>query len=152
MVLVHTVKVDILIIRQVLAEHKVTTFASLRKMDPGLIETVRIFSRLAELFIELFQWLNRKPPFGHEVLAAVKQLPQYTLNLCEIDVSKHIDAVEVELSIECGVVREGKVSGFKKSKKPKRYDQTVVLTLTSDNNFIDFRRISWVHDYVQYSI
>ncbi|KAI0807705.1 P-loop containing nucleoside triphosphate hydrolase protein [Fomes fomentarius] len=112
--------------RSVLAEHNVTTFAALRNMDPGRIE----------------QLLNRKSPFGYEVLAAVNQLPQFTLDVIEDGVSTGKNGVEVELSIVCGLVREVKACGSKKNKKHKRHDMAMVLTLTSDNNFIDFRRIS----------
>ena len=88
------------------------------------------------------QYLNRKSPFGQEVLAAANQLPQYTLSVTEIDVSAQKDGVDVELSIECGLVREPRAQASKKNKKHKRHDMTTVLTLTSDNNFVDFRRIS----------
>ncbi|KAI0372960.1 P-loop containing nucleoside triphosphate hydrolase protein [Pilatotrama ljubarskyi] len=111
---------------KVLAEHNVTTFAALRRMDPGLIET----------------YLNRKPPFGHELLTSVAQLPQYTVAITEIDVSTRKDGVEVALSVDCGLARDIKAPKWKKAKKQKRWDMTLVLTLTSDNAFIDFRRIS----------
>ncbi|RDX56453.1 P-loop containing nucleoside triphosphate hydrolase protein [Lentinus brumalis] len=110
----------------VLAEHNVTSFAALRKMDPARIEML----------------LNRKPPFGHDILAAANNLPQYTLMLSEIDVSTRKDGVEVELSVQCGLLRDVKAAKSKKNKKTKRYDMTLVLTLTSDHNFVDFRRIS----------
>ncbi|KAH9857195.1 P-loop containing nucleoside triphosphate hydrolase protein [Lenzites betulinus] len=110
----------------VLAEHNVTTFAALRRMDPGLIES----------------YLNRKPPFGHDILASVNQLPQYTVGITEIDTTPQKDGVEVELSIDCGLVRDVKAPKTKKNKKQRRWDLTMVLTLTSDNNFVDFRRIS----------
>ncbi|KAI0664683.1 P-loop containing nucleoside triphosphate hydrolase protein [Cubamyces menziesii] len=110
----------------VLAEHKVTTFAALRRMDPTNIENL----------------LNRKPPFGQELLATVNQLPQYTITITESDISTQDDGVEVTLSMECGLVRDIKPSKAKKAKKQKRWDMTLVLTLTSDHTFIDFRRIS----------
>ncbi|KAI0333545.1 P-loop containing nucleoside triphosphate hydrolase protein [Cubamyces sp. BRFM 1775] len=111
---------------KVLAEHKVTTFAALRKMDPTHIENL----------------LNRKPPFGQELLATIHQLPQYTLSITESDISAENDGVEVTLSMECGLIRDTKGSKAKKTKKQKRWDMTLVLTLTSDNTFVDFRRIS----------
>ncbi|KAI9069106.1 P-loop containing nucleoside triphosphate hydrolase protein [Trametes sanguinea] len=113
---------------KVLAENKVTTFAALRRMDPGLIEKL----------------LNRKPPFGHEVLASVDQLPRYTVTISEEDMSVQKDGVEVELSIECGLAQNMKNQKAKKGKKQRRWDMTLVLTLTSDNTFVDFRRISTV--------
>ncbi|KAH9901512.1 P-loop containing nucleoside triphosphate hydrolase protein [Cubamyces lactineus] len=112
--------------RSVLAEHKVTTFAALRKMDPTHIENL----------------LNRKSPFGQELLTTVNQLPQYTITITESDMSTQDDGVEVTLSMECGLFRDTKPPRTKKAKKQKRWDMTLVLTLTSDNTFIDFRRIS----------
>ncbi|KAI0362446.1 P-loop containing nucleoside triphosphate hydrolase protein [Trametes cingulata] len=112
--------------RSVLAEHNITTFAALRRMDPGLIET----------------YLNRKPPFGHDLLASVAQLPQYTVTISETDMSIRRDGLEVGLSVDCGLVRDIKVAKGKKAKKQKRWDMTLLLTLTSDNAFVDFRRIS----------
>ncbi|KAM5532095.1 hypothetical protein V8D89_014259 [Ganoderma adspersum] len=111
---------------KVLAENNITTFAALRKKDPAFIEML----------------LNRKPPFGHDVLFAVNQLPQYRVSISEIDASAKEDGVEVELSIQCGLVQNLKAPGLKKSRKQKRRDMTIVLTLTSDSVFIDFRRIS----------
>ncbi|KAI0822838.1 P-loop containing nucleoside triphosphate hydrolase protein [Trametes gibbosa] len=112
--------------RSVLAEHNVTTFAALRRMDPHLIES----------------YLNRKAPFGHDLLASVNQLPQYTISISEIDNTIKEDGIEVELSIDCGLVRDIKAPKSKKIKKQRRWDLTMVLTLTSDNTFVDFRRIS----------
>lgn len=63
--------------------------------------------------------------------------------LTEIDITPQKDCVEVELSVECGLVQDVKAVKSKKSKKIKRYDMTLVLTLTSDHNFVDFRRISY---------
>ncbi|KAI0748557.1 Sec63 Brl domain-containing protein [Daedaleopsis nitida] len=111
---------------KVLAEHKITTFAALMKTDPSVIETL----------------LNRKPPFGHDILVAVKQLPQCTVDLSEINVTTREEGVDVELAIECSLLRDIKSQHSRKSKKHKRHDMTMVLTLTSDNNFVDFRRIS----------
>ncbi|KAI0647359.1 P-loop containing nucleoside triphosphate hydrolase protein [Trametes meyenii] len=110
----------------VLAEHNISTFAALRKTDPILIE----------------QLLNRKSPFGHDLLATVNQLPQYTIAISEENTTCGKDGVEVELSVECALVRDPKVPKARKVKKQKRWDMTLVLTLTSDNTFIDFRRIS----------
>ncbi|KAL7283636.1 hypothetical protein ACG7TL_003072 [Trametes sanguinea] len=131
---------------KVLAENKVTTFAALRRMDPGLIEKVYSFTQflLNALALTMEQLLNRKPPFGHEVLASVNQLPRYTVTISEEDMSVKEDGVEVELSIECGLAQNLQTHKSKKGKKQRRWDMTLVLTLTSDNTFVDFRRISTV--------
>ncbi|EMD38220.1 hypothetical protein CERSUDRAFT_48078, partial [Gelatoporia subvermispora B] len=87
--------------------------------------------------------LNRKPPFGHELLAYVKEFPQYELSITEEEVtpSDGDRPVQVELSIRCAALLSD--PGHTKHKK-NRYrgsDTTTVLTLTSDHEFIDFRRI-----------
>lgn len=77
------------------------------------------------------------------MLAAAREFPSYTLKITELKV--HSDGgrtpVDVELSIECGLAEE---TGPTKAKKQKsRFTHmTSVLTLTSDNVFVDFRRIS----------
>ena len=88
------------------------------------------------------QLLNRRPPFGFSVLASVAEFPLYSLNVKETDIfSDGTDPVQVHLLVECGLVDE--VSPSIKPKKHSRHAMsiTVVLTLTSDMDMIDFRRI-----------
>ncbi|KAJ3970368.1 hypothetical protein EV361DRAFT_802192 [Lentinula raphanica] len=112
----------------VLAEHGITSISTLRKQDPLRLETL----------------LNRNPPFGLDMLAAAREFPQYTLKIDEI--RTHSDQgrtpVDVELSIECGLVQEAGPTKPKKQKITRFSHMTSVLTLTSDNQFVDFRRIS----------
>lgn len=87
--------------------------------------------------------LNRRPPFGHEVLAFVKSLPEYFIQVEEISITKSDGAspVEVELSITVGVNDDTGVDVAKSKKgKPKFRDWTMILSLTSDLDFVDFRR------------
>ncbi|TCD63539.1 Sec63 [Steccherinum ochraceum] len=109
---------------KVLAEHGITSIASLRAQDTLRIE----------------QLMNRKPPFGNELLAKLKNYPRYTLSVTEASVtpSDGQSPVEVELSIQCGLVQEG---GFMPKKKPMRGGEwTVVFACNSDLDYIDFRR------------
>lgn len=89
--------------------------------------------------------LNRRPPFGLEMLTAVREFPLYTLRVTETEVrtSKGHNPVEIDLSIECGIADDtgGHPKTSKKS-KARSYNMTAVLTLTSDKDLIDFRRIS----------
>ncbi|EPS99015.1 hypothetical protein FOMPIDRAFT_1031123 [Fomitopsis schrenkii] len=111
----------------VLAGHGVTTIAALRQQDPLRLEVM----------------LNRRPPFGLNVIAAVKQLPQYTLRVVETSLvsQKTQGPVEVELEVECGMIVERDAAPTKKS-KARTSDMTLVLTVTSELDFVDFRRIS----------
>ncbi|OSX65591.1 hypothetical protein POSPLADRAFT_1044921 [Postia placenta MAD-698-R-SB12] len=86
--------------------------------------------------------LNRRPPFGHEVIAAVQQFPQYLLNINEVDLATFAGKkpIQVELSIKCGLT-ENLSSNKPKRAKDKSSDMTIVFTVTSDLDFLDFRRI-----------
>ncbi|KAJ3551777.1 hypothetical protein NM688_g4511 [Phlebia brevispora] len=107
--------------------HGIISFAALAKQDPMRIEVL----------------LNRKPPFGHQILAFVKQLPKYWVKVKQIEVtaSDGQQPIELELAIECGVEEESDAPKINKPKSKFR-DTTLVLTTTSDLDFIDFRRIS----------
>lgn len=76
------------------------------------------------------------------MLASVQELPQYFLKITQLGLSSNggKDPVELELSIECGLVEEQ--SGFKsKKQKGRALNMTTVLVLTSDLDLFDFRRI-----------
>ncbi|KAJ7074112.1 hypothetical protein C8F01DRAFT_1360827 [Mycena amicta] len=112
---------------KVLAENGITSFALLAKQEPYRIETL----------------LNRRSPFGLEVLASVNELPAYVVTINEVEVHSNggKDPVEIDLSITCGL--EGAMTSSGKSKKQKglRTQMTAIATLTSDLEFLDFRRI-----------
>jgi ATP-dependent DNA helicase HFM1/MER3 len=89
------------------------------------------------------QLLNRRSPFGYEVIASANEFPQYSVTITEVDVYENgkDDPVEVELSIECGLTAEQTITGKLKKQKNRGANTTVVLTLNSDLDLIDFRRI-----------
>jgi ATP-dependent DNA helicase HFM1/MER3 len=91
------------------------------------------------------QLLNRRSPFGFEVLAAAQELPKYALSITEVDVTSLPGGhkpVEVELSVDCSLATDQSFSACKaKKQKGRASNMTTVLTLTSDLDFIDFRRI-----------
>ncbi|KII88121.1 hypothetical protein PLICRDRAFT_698570 [Plicaturopsis crispa FD-325 SS-3] len=111
---------------KVLAEAGIVSFPTLRKQNAHRIETL----------------LNRKSPFGLEILASTTNFPQYSLKIDKLDVSSSggQGPVEVELSIEC-TLKVDNPPGWKAKKVKKGTDMTSVLTLTSDLDYIDFRRI-----------
>ncbi|KAF9265706.1 P-loop containing nucleoside triphosphate hydrolase protein, partial [Marasmius fiardii PR-910] len=113
----------------VLTEHGITSLEILRKQDTLRLEAL----------------LNRRPPFGLQLLAAVKEFPLYSLKVVEKELYSGggKKPVEVILGISCGLLEApGDASSKVKKTKPTRFaNMTVVLTLTSDNQFIDFRRI-----------
>ncbi|KAI6028575.1 hypothetical protein F5J12DRAFT_889093 [Pisolithus orientalis] len=119
---------------KVLAEHGIGSIQKLVEIPAFRIEEL----------------LNRRPPFGSEVLAAAKEFPKYFLSVKETKTvpSDGENPVEVELTIECGLVPDSMMP--RKAKVPKRAgaEMTTLLTLTSDLTFVDFRRIGRVsHAY-----
>lgn len=84
--------------------------------------------------------LNRRPPFGLEILASVKEFPQYRLSIKEIEVTKKSGSTEVDLEVECGLLAY-ETNVTRKKSKGFGLPMTTILTLTSDMDLIDFRRI-----------
>jgi ATP-dependent DNA helicase HFM1/MER3 len=86
--------------------------------------------------------LNRRSPFGYDILECLRQFPQYKLNFVPTSVEsrKGKGPVEVDLDIECGLVQELVKSNLKKG-KGRMTEMTSVLTVNSDNEYIDYRRI-----------
>lgn len=111
---------------KVLAEHGIASLCALRSQTPLRIETL----------------LNRRPPFGLEVLACANELPQYRLNITELGMrsSAGKGPIEVDISIDCSLLEPSQVIKVKRQKH-RVIDMTAVLTLTSTSDFIDFRRI-----------
>jgi ATP-dependent DNA helicase HFM1/MER3 len=104
--------------------------------------------RLCSIVTEVLgsQLLNRKTPFGHEVLAFLQELPDYSLIL---DIPKNGIStfsggrpVMVDLDIQCCLAQE--LGRAKMKSKSRSHGMTSILTTTSDLEFIDFRRISFV--------
>lgn len=76
-------------------------------------------------------------------------MPRYCVSLQEIDV--HLGGgkqpVEVEISITCALANPqqyGVKPSDYKGKSRRTYDMTSVLTISSDYDFVDYRRIQWV--------
>ncbi|TFK76347.1 P-loop containing nucleoside triphosphate hydrolase protein [Pluteus cervinus] len=108
---------------KVLAEHGVTSLRSLRAKDQAWLETV----------------LNRRSPFGLEILTSAHQIPDYSLKIDEIHVtpSTNGNPVTIELSVGCALqARE-----TREQKKVRDAGMTTILTLNSDLDLLDFRRI-----------
>jgi hypothetical protein len=91
------------------------------------------------------QMLNKKQSSGFKILSAVRELPQYSVTVHELAVAHTTttshNAVDVELDIRCSVSIEGSSSKSKAQKSRHYQDTTHILTVTSDLEFIDFRRI-----------
>ncbi|THG99966.1 hypothetical protein EW026_g2490 [Hermanssonia centrifuga] len=119
---------------KVLAQHGITSFETLGKQDSMRIEML----------------LGRRPPFGNEILALIKQLPRYSLNVTQTNVnpSDGKNPVEVDISVDCGLLEEAGC-GDRKKNKTKARNATLIVTVTSDLDFIDFRRISSVASQVR---
>ncbi|KAH9079272.1 P-loop containing nucleoside triphosphate hydrolase protein [Lactarius deliciosus] len=112
---------------KILAENGIMNFDKLRVQDPGYIDML----------------LNKKQASGHKILFAVRELPQYSVTIDELSVvhSTSDSPIDVELDIQCSVSWGGGSSKPKAHKNRHFADMTYVLTVTSDLEFIDFRRI-----------
>ncbi|KAK7467467.1 ATP-dependent DNA helicase MER3 [Stygiomarasmius scandens] len=113
---------------KVLAEHGITSIETLRRQDSLRLEIL----------------LNRRPPFGLDMLTSLRDFPLYSLKIVqqEVNVFGGKRPVEIDLLIECALVEEGSTANVKPKKPKGRYaDMTAVLSLTTDMDFIDFRRI-----------
>lgn len=75
----------------------------------------------------------------------MQELPQYSLEIQQLQIrgGGGNEPIEVDLSVHCGLVDP---HDNKKAKKLKRReaDMTVVYAVTSDLDFIEFRRTSYV--------
>ncbi|KIJ69181.1 hypothetical protein HYDPIDRAFT_24034 [Hydnomerulius pinastri MD-312] len=113
---------------------------SVKALAENGIKTIQKLLQTSPLRIE--ELLNRRSPFGFEVLAAANEFPKYFLNLKEVGStpSNGNAPVEVELSIECGMILDN--SAPQRVKKPKQggTEMTTLLVVTSDLAFVDFRR------------
>lgn len=89
------------------------------------------------------QLLNRKPPFGDHILAIVKQLPRYYVQIEEVGIkaSNGSSPVEVDLSITCGIIDNSENGVPTKKGKSKFKDATLILIVNSDLDFVDFRSV-----------
>lgn len=58
--------------------------------------------------------------------------------------------VEIELTVECGLLEDGNDSAKSKGSKTRYRDTTLILTTTSDLDFLDFRRISYVYSFLMF--
>ncbi|KAJ8700486.1 ATP-dependent DNA helicase MER3 [Pleurotus ostreatus] len=112
---------------KVLAEHGVASIDSLRVQDTLRIETL----------------LNRRPPFGLDLMNSLKSFPQYFIKLKETGTSTYGGESQVEkvsMVIECGLNAEW-VKPKTGRHKTNGASMTSILTVTSDMVFIDYRRI-----------
>ncbi len=92
------------------------------------------------------QLLNKKQASGLKILSAVRDLPRYSVAIRELRVAQSTvisnNAVDVELDIQCSVAPESASLSKSKAQRSRHFhDMTYILTLTSDLDFIDFRRI-----------
>ncbi|KAG8974345.1 Sec63, partial [Tulasnella sp. 427] len=107
----------------VLASVGIRSLGELRTQDPHRLEL-----------------LNRKPPFGHNILEEVSALPKYRLTINEeaLAHSGGTEPVVASLKIEVGL--DGPLT-TPRGKKAPILGFASVLTVTSDMEFIDYRRI-----------
>ncbi|KAF9454628.1 P-loop containing nucleoside triphosphate hydrolase protein, partial [Macrolepiota fuliginosa MF-IS2] len=109
---------------KVLTEHGITTLDLLRQQPPARIEIL----------------LNRKSPFGHDVLASLGEIPKYQVKASQLSVTSDggKSPVSIKLTVDCELLNPASTTKY--NKKHRYNDMTAILTLTSDFDWIDFRR------------
>jgi ATP-dependent DNA helicase HFM1/MER3 len=78
------------------------------------------------------------------MLAAIREFPTYSLSVSEarVESTGGSGPVVIELSIQCGLTEDPSVAKRAvKKQKGRSICMTAVLTLTSDLELVDFRRI-----------
>jgi ATP-dependent DNA helicase HFM1/MER3 len=90
--------------------------------------------------------LLKKQASGNKILSATRELPQYFVTIHELAVERNTvasgKAVDVEVDIHCSVTLGSASSSKSKGQKSRHdHDMTYILTVTSDLDFVDFRRI-----------
>ncbi|KDQ61091.1 hypothetical protein JAAARDRAFT_173613 [Jaapia argillacea MUCL 33604] len=120
----------------------VAVFRHVGRLARAIVEVALVRRSGAQIKhgLELYL-LNRRPGFGYEVLGLLSELPRYLLTVQETGSSVGNAAVEVELSISCGLILNGSSLPKSKKRKGRGTEHTAVLTTTSDLDFVDFRRI-----------
>ncbi|TDL24911.1 P-loop containing nucleoside triphosphate hydrolase protein [Rickenella mellea] len=114
---------------------------SLKVLAENGISSLQILARQNPMRLEML--LNRKPPFGYDLISHVQDFPQYKLSITQDDLTSDggRNPVIAELTIQCSLLEQ---TGFKSGKKPRSRSlgMTNILTVTSEYEFIDFRRIA----------
>lgn len=87
--------------------------------------------------------LNRRSGAGHEILALVADLPRYHVSVKEVSTNTSGESVDIELMIECSLILDAAPAVKSKKNRKRNFDMTTVLTLTSDMDYVDFRRIPY---------
>lgn len=102
------------------------------------------FRDVCDILLTSIQLLNRKAPYGHEILAFVRSLPVYFIAIKELDVSSSAGKrpVSIELSVTCGLEKALNENSKQSKHRSRSVGMTSILTTTSDLDLVDFRRIS----------
>ncbi|KAF8605451.1 P-loop containing nucleoside triphosphate hydrolase protein [Ceratobasidium sp. AG-I] len=86
--------------------------------------------------------LNRRAPFGSDIISIVRSLPTYTISVEKTSVvTNHAEGtIDIALSISVSA----KIAPSSLARSSKNFDTRTssVLTISSDNQLIDFRRIN----------
>ncbi|KAG8717082.1 Sec63 [Ceratobasidium sp. 394] len=103
---------------KVLAENGIATIKSLATEDPGRIEML----------------LNRRPPFGSDLVSAARSLPKYSISI--VETSTAINHAKSTLDVTLSITISAKLSQGKPNRFSKNIDTrgSSILTVLSDNH------------------
>ncbi|CAE6422876.1 unnamed protein product [Rhizoctonia solani] len=111
---------------KVLAESGITTIKLLSMQNPNRIDML----------------LNRRSPFGSNIVSSARTLPSYSISVEELSTTTNKTAKTVDVELLVSV--SAKCASIQDDRTLKGFDTRVtsILTITSDDQFIDFRRIN----------
>ena len=91
------------------------------------------------------QLLSRRPPFGHDLLEAVRRLPRYAVTVKEIATTMRSgEPLSMALEIYCRLLDDDiqDKPGKETKRRTSRFlGMTSILTIMSDLDLVDYRRI-----------
>ncbi|KAG8747588.1 Sec63, partial [Ceratobasidium sp. 428] len=98
--------------------------------------------------------LNRRSPFGSELISAAQSLPKYSISITETCAT--INHTKSTLDVTISVTISAKLTRSEANRFSNNFNTrgSSILTLLSDNQYVDFRRISTktLLDSAQFSV
>ncbi|GAB1519636.1 ATP-dependent DNA helicase MER3 [Rhizoctonia solani] len=111
---------------KVLAENGITTIKLLSVQNPDRIDML----------------LNRRPPFGSDIVLSARALPIYSIFIEELSSTANKIANTIDVKLLVSVLAQYASTEGSQSRSDFDTRVTSILTITSDNQLIDFRRIN----------
>lgn len=126
-----------------LADKGLSTFAALARSNAAQVQTIlnrNVSKTLQEILLRQRANTALQPPFGQRILDFVRSLPEFSLTFSGQREDVEEDGVEISLDVEIGLANTDPPPITKLKRGETRLNASVLL-ITSDQTWIDFRRI-----------